>query len=399
MINIDWAILGGYFTVLAFLIPLIIVVTNWIIEYYGIKSKGKKRAEIYKSFEAVVKDLSSDNPVAQLSAAILLRQFFNVKIGKEYYLYKETMDVISAILRTLPIGVYQKTIADGLAYTNNLSKADLQRTNLQNVYLGSKSHVLDLSLTDFYMANLSYSLIDNVKANNVILYNAILFNASIKNSDFTDANFRGADLTGIKFSNVILKGAVFKNAINVPEDIQENIKDGIYQSIEPFTTTNKKQSKTIFFSMPGSMSKSDEITISAYLNYITKLGFDVLYYNRDTYPRFGQLSQIKLAMEKSVALIAFGTKQTLIKQGTYRPGMVGEYNIENSWFSTPWNEIEVGMAVMRGIPILLVKDTDIEMGIFDNVLSESFILTLDSHTDTKELDRNPVVKDWLSRFM
>lgn len=83
-------------------------------------------------------------------------------------------------------------------------------------------------------------------------------------------------------------------------------------------------------------------------------------------------------IEKCGAMTAFGTKQTFIKEGVYRPGMNGERTINGGWLSTPWNEVEVGMATMAGIPILLVKDDDIEDGIFDDAISESFISTIAS---------------------
>lgn len=387
-----------YFTVLAFLIPFLILASNWIIEYTGIKSNKRKREEANKSFDKVVENLSSNNPAAQLSAAILLRRFLTLKIGKTNYLHKETIDVISSILRTLPTGVYQKTLADGLAYAINLSNADLQRTNLQNVYLGAKSHRLILHSTDLFMANLTYGLVDNVDATGVILYNSLLYGTIIKNSNFSNANFVGADLTNIRFTNVILKGADFSKATNVPAEIIEHLDNGIYHSDKPVSTRNSKTGKTIFFSMPGYMSKADEMTVVAYRQYLVKLGYEVIYYTRDTYPRFGQLTQIKSAIEKSAGMIAFGTKQTYIKEGIYRPGMDGERILNESWLSTPWNEVEVGMATMIGIPILLVKDELIEDGIFDTVISESFISTIPSKADVKELDRNQVFTAWISKI-
>ncbi len=394
----DWNIVSAYVAALAFLIPFLILATNWIIEYTGMKSNKRKREEANESFDKVVENLSSDNPAAQLSAAVLLRRFLALKIGKSQYLHKETINVISSILRTLPTGVYQKTLADGLAYASDLTNADLQRTNLQNVYLGSKSNMLKLHSTDLFMANLTYGLVDNVDAVGIILYNALLYGTIIKNSDFTKANFVGADLTNAKFTNVILNGADFSKATNVPSEIKEMLIEGIYLSDKPVTTSTAKTEKVVFFSMPGNMSKADEMTVVAYRQYLMKLGYEVIYYNRDTYPRFGQLSQIKAAIEKCAAMVAFGTKQTFIKDGVYRPGMSGERSINNSWISTPWNEVEVGMATMIGIPILLVKDDDIEDGIFDNIISESFISTLTIKTDIKELDRNQVFTAWLSKI-
>lgn len=395
----DTNIVSLYLTALAFFIPILILASNWIIEYTGIKSNKRKQEEANESFDKIVENLSSDNPAAQLSAAVLLRRFLILEIGKSRYLHKETVDVISSILRTLPTGVYQKTLADGLAYSENLTNADLQRTNLQNVYLGSKSHELKLHTSDLFMANLSYGLIDNVDANGIILYNAILHGVIIKNSNFTNANFVGADLTNARFKNVILYNADFSKATNVPAEIAKELDNGKYMLDDPVTTNVSQSDRAIFFSMPGNMTKSDEMTVLAFRQYIIKLGFEVIYYTRDTYPRFGQLSQIKSAIEKCCAMVAFGTKQTFIKEGVYRPGMNGERSLKDCWISTPWNEVEVGMASMIGLPILLVKDPKIEDGIFDDVISESFISTIDSGTDINELDRNQVFSEWLAKFL
>ncbi len=395
MTNLDY---GAYFGALAFLIPFLILATNWLMEYTGIKSNKRKREEANAAFEKIVENLSSDNTAAQLSSAVLLRRYLTLKIGKSFFLKQEAINVISAILRTLPTGVYQKTLADGLAYTPNLSNVDLQRTNLQNAYFGSKTHVIDLCMADFYMSNLTYALIDNVKADGIILYDALLHGTIIKNSDFSNANFCGADLTNARFTNVILKGANFSKATNIPKEISARLLNDIYPDDLPVTTIVSSSGKTIFFSMPGYMSKADELTVLAYKQYLIRQGFEVVYYNRDTYPRFGQLSHIKATIEKCAALVAFGTKQTFIKTGTYRPGMNGEKELSQRWLSTPWNEVEVGMATMAGLPILLVKDMEIEDGVFDDVLSESFIFTIGSKSDIKELDKNLAFSAWLSRI-
>jgi hypothetical protein len=53
---------------------------------------------------------------------------------------------------------------------------------------------------------------------------------------------------------------------------------------------------------------------------------------------------------------------------------------------------------MAGIPILLIKDDDIDDGIFDDIISEAFIYTLSSKTDIKELDNNPTFKEWKGKI-
>lgn len=54
------------------------------------------------------------------------------------------------------------------------------------------------------------------------------------------------------------------------------------------------------------------------------------------------------------------------------------------------------MAAMKGIPILPVKDESIAEGIFDDVISESFVTTLYPKDRINDLDSNQVLNQWLS---
>ena len=169
-------------------------VFKFVFEYLNIKSDNVRREENKKAFDNVVSQLSSSNPSAQLSAAILLRRFFDAKrLKKSPELATETINVISALLRTIPTGVYQKTLADGLAYARDLSFADLQRTNLQDAYLGIKDGRISMKSSDMFLSDLSYALLENIDGHRVIFYRSILFCTQIKNCDFTEASFYGAD--------------------------------------------------------------------------------------------------------------------------------------------------------------------------------------------------------------
>lgn len=54
-------------------------------------------------------------------------------------------------------------------------------------------------------------------------------------------------------------------------------------------------------------------------------------------------------------MVAFGFKQISIKEATFRPNTKDEQIWQNKWMSTPWNDIEVGMALMEGMPVLIIK--------------------------------------------
>ena len=95
-------------------------------------------------------------------------------------------------------------------------------------------------------------------------------------------------------------------------------------------------------------------------------------------------------------MIAFGLKQIEIKSGRLNPD---KKEIEEGvWLPTPWNEIEVGMGVMANLPILLVRDDKIEIGVFDKVISEYQIKSLSSATPLENIEANDEFKKWIAMF-
>ncbi len=368
---------------------------------YLLERKARRLEAYFKSFDAVVAQLSSSNTSSQLAAAVLLRRYFNTKqMRKDADLRVETVNVISALLRVLPVGVFQKTLGDSLAYALELSATDLQHVNLQDVYLGVKNERKRIRLhkTDLYMADLSYALLERIDGREAILYNAVLFNVKIKNSDFSKACFRGADLKGARFTNVLLDGADFTDATNVPQEILGKMKNGVVKSESQISTIPPQSLGTVFFSMPGCLGKREEALTKAYRSVLVSHGYEVVYYQKDDYPEFGQLTKIKESIESSSAMIAFGFKQSNIASGTAFPGTLKQSPIRDKWLHTPWNEIEVGMALMRGLPVLLVKDDGIDSGIFDSKLSESFVASIPVDYDSRKINVNKDFVRWQSQI-
>lgn len=387
------------------LIAGIIYATYRIItDFFDFKSRNARRAEEKKSLTGIVENLASPDKTTQVSAAIMLRRFLNTRISRKYpFLQRETISVIASTLKIVPTGVFQKTLADGLAYAINISELDLQRTNLQDCYLGRKGlRSIKMKKTDLFLSDLSYALIENVKGN-AIFYRSILFCTQIKNSNLENSSFCEADLTHCSFKNVRLNGADFTNAINIPKEIKDLLvenekKHKIVKCKKAITTESDGLKGTIFFSMPSVMNKADELLTNDYRRVFEKeLGYKVNYYVRDDYPCFGQLNKIREKISSSQGMVVFGFKQTIIHDATYRPGSTLEEKWENRWLSTPWNEIEVGMAVMKGMPILMIKDPEIDLGVFDTNLSECFIATIPTTVDCREILQNQDIVQWFSK--
>lgn len=368
-----------------------------------IQSESRKRENYYKSFDTVVAQLSSDVKTSQLSAAILLRRYFKDTGNKKRAdLHLEAVNVISSLLKVLPSGVLQKTLGDGLAYAMDLDKVDLQGTNLQNLYLGRKDNIrISMTETDMFMADISYATLNQIDGHGAVFFNSILYHTQIKDCDFTNAYFKGADLSSAYFKDVQLYGANFSQASNLPIEFEGKLSsEGIFTSKERLTTPSTKQErKVVFFSMPGCMSKEDEILTKDYQTFLEEeMHYEVIYYQKDEYPEFGQFNKIRQSIMNSSAMIAFGFRQISIKEGVSHPNTTKEKRISNVDLPTPWNELEVGMGLMNHLPILLVKSDGISSGIFDSKLSECFVATIATDSDNRELKYNSEMNQWLSAF-
>ena len=393
-----------------------------------VRTSNQKRQDTQEQFNMVVDQLSKDNETSQLSAAIILRRFFDTVIDKDRF-RKETINEISAMLKIHPTGIFQKTLGDGLAYAGNLNYADLMRTNMQDLYLGKKNEKDDelekqglkpesdnddswkitMDFTDMFRANLSYALVENVIGYGTVFNSAILNHTNIKNCKFWKADFKYADLTNVYFENVILEGSDFKGAKGVPEElsghlewISKGTKDEayVYKDANPLTIDKTKKRggghKTVFFSMPGTLTASEEALTLYFKEILKKKEMEVIYYKRDHYPKDSQLTKVKESIMHSDAMIAFGLKQIEIKSGRLNPK---KDEIEKEvWLPTPWNEIEVGMGVMANLPILLVRDDKIEIGVFDKVISEYKIKSLSTATPLENIETNDEFNKWLDLF-
>lgn len=393
-----------------------------------VRTNNQKRQDTQEQFNMVVDQLSKDNETSQLSAAIILRRFFDTVIDKDRF-RKETINEISAMLKILPTGIFQKTLGDGLAYAGNLNYADLMRTNMQDLYLGKKNEKDDelekqglkpesdnddswkitMDFTDMFRANLSYALVQNVIGYGTVFNSSILNHTNIKNCKFWKADFKYADLTNVYFENVILEGSDFKGAKGIPEEISSRLewinkgtKDEayVYPDASPLTIDKTKKRggghKTVFFSMPGTLTASEEALTLYFKEILKKKGMEAIYYKRDHYPKDSQLTKVKESIMQSDAMIAFGLKQIEMKSGRLNPQ---KDEIEKEvWLPTPWNEIEVGMGVMANLPILLVRDDKIEIGVFDKVISEYKIKSLSTATPLENIETNDEFNQWLDLF-
>jgi hypothetical protein len=193
--------------------------------------------------------------------------------------------------------------------------------------------------------------------------------------DLRGANFRGADLSNVFFKKVQLNGADFYGAINIPKDLKLDNEGKCIEEDQYTTPSVEIKTQQIFFSTPSVMDPKETYYKETLKTYLRERGYEIIPYVRDSYPRFGQVKSVAERVKMTSGMVVFGFKQTHIIEGFYRPNTSETQHWTNKWLPSPWNEIEVGMAAMKNIPVLLMKEEGIDTGIFDSVLSETDIVT------------------------
>ncbi len=263
-----------------------------VFQYFNISTRRDKAAAARKSFDAVTTSLASEKEVDRLAGAILLRRFFDPTSevsNKDTPYATEAVNVIAAILRDQPTGNFQKLLADGLAFAPSLYGADLQKTNLNNAYLGARdARKVDLRKADFFDANLTEASLKESNAREAVFYKARLTNAVLRNADLRKANFVEADLCGANFVGAKLGGANFKGARNLPPEFKAHLKDDRWRGPKVFSPSSPKgaavSSVSVYVSKPGCLDARQKEIVELIKTWLAANGLETVTTERSRIP-------------------------------------------------------------------------------------------------------------------
>lgn len=380
-----------------------------IFKYFQYRTRRDKIMLVRQAFDAVVKSLASSVDVERAAGAILLRRFYDreseVGIADTPYA-KEALDVTAAILRDQETGNFQKLLADGLAFARTLERADLQRTNLQFAYLGERKRAgsaaekltTDLSYADFYRADLSRASLKRARAHGAVFYQARMHNTVLTGADLQEAKFFEADLKGAKFDEALLYDAEFKGARNIPALLASKLDaNGVYKDKERFQSLTRSTETTqirVFISKPGCLDYQQQQHVNALQARLEAEGMIPQTLERPDYPQFGAFGEIQRLMSNCAGAVVFGFKQLEVRDGLWRSSTPEEKLLKDLFLSTPWNQIEAGMAAMFGLPILVICQKGVNGGIFDTALGEQQIYRVFIEEDWNKFADLNTLADW-----
>jgi uncharacterized protein YjbI with pentapeptide repeats len=457
-----------------------------VLKYFNYRSKKDRMAAVGQAFETVVEALASDDEVKRMAAAIRLRRFFDPRaelatggvglwlrrltkadgetaeedddetaeeddptgsaepdralMNEELPYAADAVDVIVAILRNQPPGNFQKLLADALtrAPKQLLVRADLQRANLQNAYLGG----IALPKADFFRADLSSASFKNGKAQGAQFYEArlartrftgaklakanffgadlsradfsgaklpgasfieasarravfrktVLTNAKFTSADLRGADFGGGDLTGATFQDARLAGAVFDGTQGVPDAVAGRLQGG---GIFPEGQEPREGARRVFLSQPTVLTAQQQALVDRVAHVIEEGGAEVVRLLRDDYPASGSLGEIRRLMAGCAAVAIVGVSQLLVARGTLRPGTPEESPVRDASLATPWNQIEAGMAFALDLPMLVVSSRLGDAGVFGIRDEASAVTVVDADERAGLVNLDEAVERWI----
>lgn len=365
-------------------------------------SRRDRQVAAREAFRSVVESLSSEVEAQRLGGVILLRRFLDSRSelgagGTPYA--RESIDVIAALLRETETGNFQKLLADGLLFAPSLEGLDLQRTNLQHAYLGSKSADVATNLrgADFYRADLSGASLKGADASNAGFYQARLHNTVLKSTNLSGAYFFEADLLGAKFDGATLTGASFERARNFPKELAVHItEDGAYSGPDVFKVqlpSDPTTDSTIFVSKPAVLTTPQSELLREVIHVLTAENVMVATVERENYPNVGAVSEVRRVISGCTGIVVLGFSQLHISSGTWRDGTEERKELKNAAMPTAWNHIEAEMAAMAGLPMLVLVERSVTRGLFDfgdvgHVVTEVDLLQPNHHQLRKS------IQDW-----
>jgi uncharacterized protein YjbI with pentapeptide repeats len=355
---------------LAALLTALAALAGGVFALYKHFALKERERTIRAAFEQAIDMVSADDEAHRRAAAIILRRFFDEDAeqggrGRPYA--REALNVIAALLRGAETDAVQKLLADGLAYAPTLENADLQRTNLQQAYLGTRpGRRVEMSRADFFRADLTGASLRGASARSTVFYQARLVNTVFKEADLTGANFFEADLLGAQFDRAILDGASFNSTQNVPVDILTELDcEGVYRGNSRDTSSISSPRPIVFFSRPGAADIASRGHLRALADRVRDRGFDIVEIGRNDYATSGAVAEVRRVMSRCAGVVVGSVVDLEIQEGRWRIGTPDARVVTELSLPSTWTFLELGVAFGLGLPILLASGQAVDPDAFD----------------------------------
>ncbi len=118
----------------------------------------------------------------------------------------------------------------------------------------------------------------------------------------------------------------------------------------------------VFLCEPSGLSRGQRTLSDRWHERLFGFGFDVDQLRSESY-ELNPWPGLKKHVEAAHGVVVLGFRQLCVTSGTWRSGTRDEAEVVSSWTS-PWLQLEAGLALAAGLPVLLAPETGVAEGIF-----------------------------------
>ncbi|MFT9160976.1 MAG: hypothetical protein ABF491_11520, partial [Acetobacter sp.] len=112
----------------------------------------------------------------------------------------------------------------------------------------------------------------------------------------------------------------------------------------------------IFVSAGSPSTDTQEKFIDAIEQKLRDAGFEPQTVGRTRIAAEAPLKEIIRTIDESVGAIIIAAERVFIENGIERRGSPNERQLEKVKLTTPWNQVEAGMAYCKGLPVFVVME-------------------------------------------
>lgn len=118
----------------------------------------------------------------------------------------------------------------------------------------------------------------------------------------------------------------------------------------------------VFVSKPSVVTPAQRDLEQMWIGGLARLDLAPIMLRREDYLP-SPWAALRHAISTAHGALLLGFRQAHIEQARWRPETPEEREFDG-WLATPWNQIEGGLVVMAGLPVLVVPENDVTEGIF-----------------------------------
>jgi hypothetical protein len=149
----------------------------------------------------------------------------------------------------------------------------------------------------------------------------------------------------------------------------------------------------VFVSSPTVLTRAQDATQRRVLREVERSGLAALYLDRTGYS-VAPWRQLTQTIGKADGALVLGFRQMHVETGAWRPGTVEE-GPAAGWYSTSWNQLEAGLVVMAGLPVLVLPEEGVRDGVFVPNLWDDNVYGVTMGTSGPPTLSQDMFRDWV----